>query len=247
MRLVGERFSIGAMERMVISSINVGDGRTLEHRGRRFLTGIDKQPRSGAVTVTADGLADDAVCDLEHHGGRDQAVYAYAAADYESWSARLGRSLRPGTFGENLTIDGMPPDLNAGDRLLIGDVLLEATAPRIPCNTLAATMQDQNFGLEFRRAERPGVYFRVLNGGEIRTGDRVTLIENTDTGVSMLELFRLCYEPQPPHESLERALDAPIAERLRDRFSRKLESIVAGSSADGIKKNAPHEAGQEGS
>ena len=69
-------------------------------------TAIDKQPAAGPVAVTADGLEGDGVGDTEHHGGPDQAVYAYGTADYTWWAHELGRSLPPGTFGENLTIDG---------------------------------------------------------------------------------------------------------------------------------------------
>ena len=129
-----------------------------------------------------------------------------------------------GTFGENLTIAGLPPDMKAGDRLLIGDVILEATMPRIPCSTLAAAMNDSNFGLQFRRAERPGYYFRVLNEGSVAPGDSVTLVENPGDCITMLELFRLSYEIKPDAKSLCRALDAPIAERMRARFESKIAS-----------------------
>lgn len=79
------------------------------------LTGIDKQPVSGPVLVTAPGpkgtgavgLVGDRVYDVAHHGGSDQAVYAYAREDPDSWEAELGRPLRNGVFGENLTTEGM--------------------------------------------------------------------------------------------------------------------------------------------
>jgi MOSC domain-containing protein YiiM len=88
-------------------------------------------------------------------------------------------------------------------------------------------MRDPDFGLAFRRAEKPGVYFRVLNEGEICPGDRVTLVENTDPTVSMLTLFRLCYDTSPGRDALESALGAPIAERLRKRFEAKLAALPA--------------------
>lgn len=194
---------------------------------RRFVTGIDKQPAGECIAITTAGIEGDEVCDTAHHGGPDQAVYAYSTADYEWWSAKLGRPLRPGTFGDNLTIDGLPSDMNAGDRLLIGSALLEATAPRIPCSTLAATMRDGDFGLAFRRAEKPGIYFRVLNEGEVCPGDRVTLVENTDPTVSILVLFRLYYENSPGRDALESALRAPIAARMRKRFEAKLAALPA--------------------
>jgi MOSC domain-containing protein YiiM len=210
------------MEQMRVLSINVGRSETIEHGERTFLTGINKMPAGGSVSVGESGLAGDEICDMEHHGGPDQAIYAYSANDYAWWSQQLGRQIRHGTFGENLTIADFPDDMNAGDRLLIGDLILEATAPRIPCSTFAAQMQDGNFGLRFRRAERPGVYFRVLNPGEVAPGDAVTLVENPSASVSMLEIFRLWFVPHPAVDAMQRIVDAPVAIRVRERFAKKI-------------------------
>lgn len=214
------------MERMRLVSVNRGQPEIVAFGDREISTGIGKRPVASPVAVRQSGLDGDAIVDTEHHGGKDQAIYAYGAADYAWWSQSLGRDLRYGTFGDNLTIDGLPGDLNTGDRLMIGDVILEATAPRIPCGTLAATMQDSNFGLRFRRAERPGFYFRVLNEGEISTGDSVVLVENPAESISMLEQFRLSYALRPSTSELERALAAPLAERMRSKFEQRLAAIA---------------------
>ena len=176
----------------------------------------------GSVHISATAVADDAICDLEHHGGPDQVVYAYCIHDYAWWSRELGRELQPGNFGENLTISDMPTDLFVGDRLVIGDVILEATAPRIPCNTLATVMGDPGFGLKFREAERPGIYFRVLNEGQVTAGDRVELVPTSDTIVSIVELFRLAFDNSPDVEVLQHYLEAPLAERMRAKLEGKL-------------------------
>jgi MOSC domain-containing protein YiiM len=209
---------------MRVTSINVGREETIEHGTRSFRTGIRKRPAGGAVYIGSDAVAGDRISDKKHHGGADQVVYAYSADDYEWWSTQLGRELVPGTFGDNLTIEGLPSDMNVGDRLLIGDVLLEATAPRIPCATLAAQMQDSGFGLAFRKAERPGIYFRVLNEGEVSGGDAVTYVENPSPVVSILELYRLAFDPRPDPAALERYLEAPLAERMRASIEEKLSS-----------------------
>ncbi len=209
---------------MRVVSVNVGREESIEHGKRTFRTGIRKRPADGAVYIGSDSVAGDTISDKEHHGGADQVVYAYSADDYEWWSEQLGRELAPGTFGDNLTIEGLPTDMNVGDRLLIGDVLLEATAPRIPCSTLAAQMQDSGFGMAFRKAERPGIYFRVLNEGDISAGDAVTFIENPTPVVSILQLYRLAYDLRPDPAALESYLEAPLAERLRASIEEKLSS-----------------------
>jgi len=210
------------MHDMRVTSVNVGREETIDHGNRRFTTGIRKRPVDGAVYIGAEAVAGDTISDKKHHGGADQVVYAYSADDYEWWSEQRGHELGPGTFGENLTIEGLPTDMNIGDRLLIGEVLLEATAPRIPCSTLAAQMQDSGFGMAFRKAERPGIYFRVLNEGEVSAGDAVTYIENPAPVVSILALYRLAYDLQPDPDALERYLEAPLAERMRASIEEKL-------------------------
>jgi MOSC domain-containing protein YiiM len=210
------------MDDMRVTSVNVGREETIDHGNRRFTTGIRKRSVDGAVYIGSDAVAGDTISDKKHHGGADQVVYAYSADDYEWWSEQLDREIAPGTFGENLTIEGLPTDMNIGDRLLIGEVLLEATAPRIPCSTLAAQMQDPGFGMAFRKAERPGIYFRVLNEGEVSVGDSVTYIENPAPVVSILALYRLAFDLRPDPDVLERYLEAPLAERMRASIEDKL-------------------------
>jgi MOSC domain-containing protein YiiM len=212
------------LETMHLESINVGSIERIAHKNRSFTTGIRKVSVASAY-LDETGVRGDAVVDLNHHGGADQAVYAYSADDYEWWERETKCTHGPGLFGENLTIRGFPSDMFVGDRLLIGEVVLEATAPRIPCKTLAASMQDSGFGLAFREAERPGIYFRVLNGGEVTTGDAVTYVAAESCDVSILELFRFNFALQHDIADLHRYLDAPVAIRFRQKIESKLEAM----------------------
>jgi len=213
------------LETMQLESINVGNNETVAHGNKSFVTGICKTPVATTITIGETGVRGDTVVDLEHHGGPDQAVYAYSADDYDWWEQETGREFVPGLFGENLTIRGFPPDMNVGDRLLIGELVLEATAPRIPCSTFAARMQDSGFGLAFRRAERPGIYFRVLNGGEVSAGEAVTYVASASGNVSILELFRFYYALNHDADTLLRYLAAPVASRFRTKIENKLEEM----------------------
>ncbi len=211
---------------MRLESINVGRAETITLGSKSHHTGICKHPGEGPVSLTADGIEGDAILATEHHGGPDQAIYAYSSDDYDWWSTSTGGDFYPGLFGENLTIRDLPSDLQIGDRLLIGEVVLEATAPRIPCDTLAVRMQDKGFGIAFRRAERPGIYFRVLNEGEVQPGDAVTLVATGDHGVSILDLFRYKYRLSHTPEELERLLEAPLAERMRSDIEKTLAALA---------------------
>ena len=207
---------------MQIESINAGEVETVSYKNKSMTPGICKRPLDGPVRVTRDGIAGDAIVATQYHGGPDQAIYAYSADDYDWWAANSEHDFFPGLFGENLTIRDLPSDMRVGDRLLIRDVVLEATAPRIPCDTFATRMQDPGFGLAFRKAEKPGIYLRVLNEGQIQAGDTVTFVESAETDVGIVDLFRAYYELSPDPEMLRRLLEAPIAERMRDRFEKAL-------------------------
>ncbi|CAN5754055.1 MOSC domain-containing protein [soil metagenome] len=164
----------------------------------------------------------------KHHCGPDQAVYLYSAEDYAWFSSEMGRELGAGTFGENLTLSDFGGNtLYIGDRLKIGEVVLELTAPRIPCATLAARMGEPGFVKRFKQAERPGVYARVLTQGMLRQGDEVVYTRG-DSDVTVMELFHDYYDTTRTPAGLERLLSAPVAVRSRQDLEARLEKALAG-------------------
>ncbi len=201
---------------MQLSSINIGQEQTLRNKDRVEKTGIFKQPVDHPVKVTKLGLERDVIVSKKHHGGPDQAIYIYGESDYEWWSGELGRMPAPGTFGENLTISRLESArFNIGDMLHIGEVILQVTAPRIPCSTFAARMGDPRWVKKFRQAERPGLYCRVLQEGFVKTGDPVNFEAYTGETLSLVEMFRDYYVKNKSREMLLRHLQVPIAIRAR--------------------------------
>ena len=209
---------------MELTSVNIGQERTIMTKNHFDHTGIYKLPVHGPVPVTSLGLEGDFIASKKHHGGPDQAVYVYGTLDYEWWSHELGKDCVAGMFGENLTVSDLESArFNIGDRLLAGSVFLEITAPRIPCETFAARMGDPQFVKRFRQAERPGLYCRVLREGTIRVGDNVSFNRYQGEAVPLLDLFRIHYEIQSDQETFRRLLAAPIAIRARKDFEKRLE------------------------
>lgn len=203
---------------MELVSVNVGKAQKTTAKSGR--TGIYKRPLPGPVRITTNGPQGDTICDTKNHGGPDQAVYIYGLPDYAWWSEALGKDLEPGTFGENLTVSGFESaTLSVGDRLLVGDTVLEVTAPRIPCVTLAARMEDPAFVKRFRYAERPGVYCRVLQEGHAQVGDAVRLEPYEGETLGVLEMFRHFYKSKLDEATLRRHLAAPVA--VRDRVGKE--------------------------
>lgn len=211
---------------MNLLSINLGKAELLQGAKDPYLSGIAKRSVEGSVWVGAEGLSGDVICDSRFHGGLDQAVYLYGAADYGWWEAELGRPLPPGTFGENLTIsEWQSAGASVGDRFSIGRVILEVTAPRVPCATLSHHMQDSSFLKKFRYSERPGVYCRVLCEGEVKAGDPVFHEPFRGEALGILELYRDAFAPSKDPATLRRHLAAPLASRLRFRKEEALAKI----------------------
>jgi MOSC domain-containing protein YiiM len=202
-------------------SIQSASPRSLTVGGREIKTGIFKESVASAV-VGELGLEGDAVMSAKHHGGPDQALYVYSQSDYVWWSSQLDRELPPGLFGENLTLSSFGEgEVMIGDRWTIGDVVLETTAPRLPCATFGSMMGNVAFPKRFREGRRPGFYVRVIQGGLISPGTSVERLPSPHH-VSVVEMFDLAYDTQASAHVLKRVLAAPIAERARSDYERRL-------------------------
>lgn len=185
---------------MKLLTVNVGRPAPSGHTDAVGGTGIDKRPVDGPVAVTApgpkgtggSGLAGDAVVDLRHHGGDDQAVYAYSREDLDDWERELGRELANGSFGENLTTAGVEvTGALIGERWRVGPrLLLEVSCPRIPCRTFQGWLGEHGWLKRFTQAAMPGAYLRVIEPGEIRAGDAVELVHRPAHEVSIQLMFQ---------------------------------------------------------
>ncbi len=212
---------------MRLDSVNLGQERTLQYKDRVERTGIFKFPVAGPVKVKRLGLEADVIVSKKHHGGPDQAIYVYGGADYAWWSRELNKEILPGTFGDNLTISDLESaQFNIGDTLHIRDVTLQITAPRIPCATFAARMEDPQWVKRFRHAERPGLYCRVIQEGFIQAGDLISIEKYAGETISILEMFHDFYDRNKTEETLRRHLNAPIAIRDRRYMEKELQRLL---------------------
>lgn len=130
--------------------------------------GIPKRPVH-AARVTRGGVEGDAQNNLKHHGGPDRAVCIYSIELYDELR-KEGLEVDNGSFGENFTTSGI--DLNAlakGDRLRVGDCLIEITDVRVPCNTLkkcSANLPKAMIG-------RSGWMAKVIEEAVVKPGDAI--------------------------------------------------------------------------
>jgi MOSC domain-containing protein YiiM len=195
---------------MKIISVNIGKAEK-KSWAKSGSTGIYKRPVGAAIQIGKLGLERDAICDLKHHGGYDQAVYLYGQPDYDYWSKEIGRELEPGTFGENLTVESLESGkICVGDRFVNGSLVMEVTSPRIPCNTFAQRMNDKTFPKRFLAANRPGIYCRVLSEGKVQAGDALEYMPFEGVKVLAIEMNLTWNNPNVDEETKKRFLATPI-------------------------------------
>jgi MOSC domain-containing protein YiiM len=205
-----------------VISVNVGLPREAAWAGIGR-TSIEKHPVAGVVPVGHLGLQGDQVSDTKHHGGVDQAVYAFAREDLDWWEGELGGEIRNGQFAENLTTSGI--DVNAaevGERWRVGSTLLEVAMVRIPCNDFKnwqrlSGYDDRAWVRRFAERARPGPYLRVLEEGEVQAGDELVVVHRPGHGVTVSTMFRALTIDRSLLPQLARVENLPaVVRRLLD-------------------------------
>jgi MOSC domain-containing protein YiiM len=193
------------------------------------VTAIDKRPREGRLEVGAEGLTLDTQMDRRHHGGEQQALYAYGDEDAAWWAAQLDREIPPGLFGENLRIEGVEVSAaEIGERWRIGEapdaLVVEVTMPRIPCITFQRRMARRGWIKQFTRGGRYGAYLRVVVPGTVAAGDPVTVIARPGHGVRVNDVYPGRVEPLQALVDAEAAGVVELAPKMRKEAMRKLVS-----------------------
>lgn len=179
------------------------------------LSGINKIARRGSVRVTRQGLACDTIVDSANHGGPDQALLVQGSADSLWWEEQLGRAMPPGTLGENLYLDGLESAAIAiGDMFDCGGFRLQVTAPRIPCETLAARMGDTLFPKRFVETGRPGFYCRVLEEGMAEAGMIAEHVPYNGPRISVATVLTISKRNRPDDATIAALVNAPAHHKM---------------------------------
>src|SRR5713101_9257859 len=192
-------------------SVNVGLPREVQWNGKTVRTAVWKFPVKGRRMARKLNIDGDAQADLAGHGGEQRAVFVYQIDSYRYWERVLGRSdFSFGQFGENFTVEGLlDEDVGIGDRYRIGDAVFEVTQPRVTCYRVAIRMNEPRMPALLVAHRRPGFYFRVLQEGEVGSGDDIVKVADGPERITVADIDALLYLPGHSREQLERALRIP--------------------------------------
>jgi MOSC domain-containing protein YiiM len=148
--------------------------------------GVPKRAIREAV-VTPLGIEGDLHAHPDLHGGPGQALLLISSEGIDEL-VEVGFPLYPGALGENITTKGLDRRMfRSGQRYRVGQVVIELTKMRAPCNTLTPygagiqqAVYDQQVKAEDPSSPRwglAGAYARVVTPGTIRVGDPIALLD----------------------------------------------------------------------
>jgi ferredoxin-NADP reductase/MOSC domain-containing protein YiiM/ferredoxin len=228
-----------------LSSLNVGLPRDISWDGKTVHTAIWKDPVQGRCMVGRLNIDGDGQGDLAGHGGEHRAVFVYQMDSYRYWEEQLQRKdFSFGQFGENFTVEGLPDDeVCIGDRYRIGNALFEVTQPRVTCYRVGIRMNEPRMPALLVEHHRPGFYFRVLQEGEVASGDEIVKVADGPERLTVSQTDALLYLPGHSREQLQKALEIPaLSEGWKNSFRAMLleeEKAKSGNAGLGPSSEPP--------
>jgi MOSC domain-containing protein YiiM len=219
-----------------ILSVNVSLPKEVDFEGQKVTTGIFKEPIEGRVMLRTLNLDGDKQADLTVHGGPDKAVYAYPIEHYEFWHKVYSKMEMPnGMFGENLTTEGlMEAGVNVGDVFKIGSSKVIATQPRMPCYKLGVKFRRMDVLKKFLASGRSGIYFKVLEEGEVGAGDPIIQIKKDTNWVGISDIVRLYTSDREDIGMMRRAIKVEaLPEGWKDYFYEQIRRVEKKSGQNG--------------
>ncbi|MBS4235054.1 MOSC domain-containing protein [Campylobacter vulpis] len=179
------------------------------------------------------GLSENEIADTKNHGGVFKAIFANATSNYRLWEEFLGKKLRYGAMGENLSLSGLDEtSVCVGDIHCLGEVVLQVSEPRLPCVKISKVHQKNDFCAKIFESGLSGWYYRVLKEGKCSVNTSLEITQKHPAKLSIMDLNRFFYEPsaflkQNPNlkEKIEQAKDIlskewqkSIALRLKNQY-----------------------------
>ncbi|WP_196885770.1 MOSC domain-containing protein [Aureivirga sp. CE67] len=176
---------------MKVLSVNLGERKKVIWKGKEIETGIFKYPVDKPIFVNKEHVDDDAVVDRKYHGGEQKALYVYGFNHYEFWQKHYPElEFSHGMFGENITVENLDEhEIKTGDVYKIGEAIIEATIPREPCYKLGIRFDDAKVVKQFFLEDKPGVYFKIIQAGNVQSGDILELVEKAENAKSINEIY----------------------------------------------------------
>lgn len=193
---------------------------------KTFRSAIAKAPLSGSVEITVDGIKTD-----EHgfagHISPDKAILHYCTTHYDDWKKEIPASealFRPGGFGENIFNEEISErSVCIGDRIAIGDIIVEVSEPRSPCATLNHRFEVRDMAKRAQTLLRTGWLYRVIKPGFVQTGDIIRLLERPYPEWTVARVMYYLFLDTKDVDMMKQIIELPqLGFEIRDKFKARL-------------------------
>lgn len=208
-----------AMKIGLVENLTFADGTTLE-------SAIRKQPVS-EMRVNEMGAEGNDVGLKAHHGGVDKALFFMADKTFELLTSLIGKSFDwQGTaiYGENFIVSNLDEyNVCIGDHYQIGEVIVEVSQPRKPCERLSLNSEYKDTQKIVREKGLTGWYVRVVKTGVCKKGDKIHRLQRVYPKLTIMHLNQLI--AQKPTEAMKTDLEEALScEVLAEAFKRSLRN-----------------------
>ncbi len=210
---------------MQVLSTNIGNLTRITWNGKVLSTGIFKYPTSSPLVLEKETVVNDSIADRRVHGGIHKACYLFSVKHYPYWKNRYQNlEWNWGMFGENLSVTEMDEtQIRIGDIYKIGSALVQISQPREPCFKLGVRFGTQQILKEFIEYGFPGTYVKVLEEGQVSSGDNLSLVKPSDNLLTVHQFFQLLYAKKKDEKVLKLATEnLALPEYKRDRLKKYL-------------------------
>ncbi len=200
---------------------------------RNVPSGINKRVVQGPVWLSTTGFVGDHQGDTKVHGGPDKAVHHYPRDHYASWCQEIGNHpllASAGAFGENLSTYGLTEETVAlGDVFRLGNAVVEVSQGRQPCWKLNSRFGVNTMAYQVQKTGRTGWYYRVLEEGEVSSGDILERIERPLQDWPLKRLWQILYVKTLDRDELEQMA---ALEKLPDGWRRYAQRRLASGKVE---------------
>lgn len=211
------------MVKLVSLNIALPEKVSLNGAAKKVLTGFFKKPVSEKIFLDNLGFRGDGVGDTRIHGSKDMAVCGYFIDHFPYWQAELGREMKPGAFGENLSLAGTnETQVNIGDIFRLGEAEIEVSQPRQPCHKLNKVFRFQGMACKVQTMGYTGCYFRVKKPGWVELDSAIKKIQDGLGKFSIDSANVLMFKEKKNLDLLKKAagLEA-LSNEWREKFQRR--------------------------
>lgn len=196
----------------------------------RIESAIFKSPLSGPIQITKNGIVSDEHA-YEPHRSPDKAILHYCTSHYDEWKKDLPNSVsffKPGAFGENIYSDEVnEKTICIGDRIAIGDVVVEVTENRAPCFKLNHRFEVKDMAKRTQTLFRTGWLYRVITPGTVSAGATIRLLERPYPEWTVARIMYYLYLETGNFERMKEIIEIPpLGEEIKDKFRARLAKGV---------------------